>query len=102
MDNEASNSILNDLHTANVAHQLVPPNNHHSNIAERSMKTFLTHFISSLSSCDKNFPMHLWCRTFTQVQINLNLLRNSKTIPHIPTKYHLSGPFDFNKHLWLH
>ena len=50
IDNEAYNSILNDLQNENVDYQLVPPNNHRANMAERAMHTFKNHFISCLSA----------------------------------------------------
>ena len=46
IDNEASSSILNYLQNENVHYQLVPPNNHRANIAERAMQTFKIIFSS--------------------------------------------------------
>ena len=97
MDNEASLTIQNALQTNDVKFQLVPPNHHRANAAERAIQTFKNHFISCLATCEKNFPLHLWCRLLPQVQLTLNLLRNSNTIPHLSAECHLNGPFDFNK-----
>jgi len=96
MDNEASKAVQSTISNKEVRFQLVPPNNHRANAAERAIQTFKHHFISCLSTCDKNFPLHLWCRILPQVQLTLNLLRNSNTIPHISAECHLNGPFDFN------
>ena len=99
MDNEASQCVQNELSNHNMHFQLVPPNNHRANAAERAIQTFKNHFISCLSTCDKNFPLHLWCRILPQVQLILNLLRNSNTMPHLSAECHLNGPFDYNKTL---
>ena len=62
MDDEASKSVQSTISNKKMRFQLVPPNNHRANAAERAIQTFKHHFISCLSTCDKNFPLHLWCR----------------------------------------
>ena len=81
----------------NITFQLVPPNNHRANAAERAIQTFKNHFISCLSTCDDKFSLHLWCCILPQAQLTLNLLRNSNTLPHLSVECYLNGPFDFNK-----
>ena len=42
MDNEASTVFKMSITTININYQLVPPSNHRSNNAERSIQTFKT------------------------------------------------------------
>ena len=42
--------------------QLVPPDNHRRNLAERAIHTFKNHFKSVLAGADDSFPMRLWDR----------------------------------------
>ena len=44
LDNECSSAFKNVLHEANITFELVPPNQHRRNAAERAMRTFQTTF----------------------------------------------------------
>jgi hypothetical protein len=76
LDNESS-GVLERYLLAN--HQLilqkVPPNNHRANRAERAIQTYKNHMLSTLSTADKEFPLHLWDLILQQVNITVNLLR---------------------------
>jgi hypothetical protein len=66
---------LKHFFTANdVGYQLVLPNYHRRNAAERAIRTFKEHFVAGLSSVDPTFPLHLWDRLLPQAEITLNLL----------------------------
>ena len=41
-------------------YQLVPPNVHIINIAERAIHTFKAHFFAVLVGVDPNFPKYMW------------------------------------------
>ena len=43
-----------------ATYQLVPPNVHRRNIAERAMRTFKAHFLEILSGVDPEFPKFMW------------------------------------------
>ena len=45
-----------------VDYQLVTPGEHRCNAVERAIQTFKNHFIVSLCSTNKHFPLHLWDR----------------------------------------
>jgi hypothetical protein len=77
LDNEAS-TALKIFFTANdVAYQLVLPNYHRRNAAERAIRTFKEHFVTGISPVDPTFPLHLWDRLLPQADITLNFLRTS-------------------------
>jgi len=43
------------------------------------------------------FPSNLWDRLLTQIEITINLIRQSNATPNVSAFAHLSGPFDYNK-----
>ena len=61
LDNEASKEYhrhVTGIWTA--THQLVPPDVHRRNIAERAIHTFTAHFLSILAGIPPSFPNYLW------------------------------------------
>jgi len=96
MDNEASESLKTYLKDNGIKFQLVPPNQHRANAAERAIRTFKNHFISTLCSCDPGFPLHLWDRLLDQTIITLNLLRTSTINNRLSAYAQIHGLFDFN------
>ena len=68
-----------------------------TNAAERAIQTYKYHLISGLSSCDLNFPLHLWDRLIPHATLTLNLLRPSRINPRLSAEDQLNGAFDFNR-----
>ena len=60
LDNEASTVLQQFLRDQDVDFQLVLPNVHRQNAAERAIRTFKNHMIAGLCGTDPNFPLHLW------------------------------------------
>jgi hypothetical protein len=50
----------------NSKYQLVPPDNHRMNLAERAIQTFKNHFKAVIAGVDETFPMQLWDRLLPQ------------------------------------
>ena len=96
LDNEASAAFKEEI-KKNCTIQLVPPNNHRRNLAERAIQTFKNHFKSILAGVDDTFPMHLWDRLLPQTVLTLNLLRQSNVAPTVSAYQYVHGPFDYNK-----
>ena len=57
-----------------VQFQLVPPDMHRQNAAERAIITFKAHFLAILASVAPDFPRHLWDILLPQTEMTLNLL----------------------------
>ena len=72
--------------------QLVPPEDHRRNLAQRGIQTGKAHMISVLIGVDPNFPMHLWDRLLPGSEMQLNLLRQSNIVPTTSSYAHLWGP----------
>ena len=99
LDNEASAAFKTFLAQQKVDFQLVPPQNHRRNAAERAIQTFKNHFIAGLASTHREFPMHLWDCLLPQAIITLNLLRPSQWNPSLSAHQQLFGNFDYNRTL---
>ena len=78
-----------------MEYQLIPPDDHRRNIAEKAIQTWKYHFIAALSGTCSNFPLHLWCQTIPQMERQL-LLRQSNSNPKISTYAYLYGHHDYN------
>ena len=98
LDNQASMAYKTAIETSNMTYQLVPPNDHRRNMAEKAIQTFKNHFVSVLSGCAPTMPMHLWCQLLPQVELQLLLLRQSRVNPNMSAYAHLYGQHDYNKH----
>ena len=97
LDNECSDSLKEFMIAEHIDYQLVPPNVHRRNAAERAIRTFKNHFVAGLCSVDKDFPIKLWDRLVEHAVISLNLIRGSRINPAISAWEQIHGKFDFNR-----
>jgi hypothetical protein len=58
LDNEASEAFKTEI-SKNCKIQLVPPDTHRRNLAERAIQTFKSHFKAIIAGVDDSFPMRL-------------------------------------------
>ena len=80
----------------NVAYQLVPPDLHRRNAAERAIRKFKAHFLAILAGVATYFPRYLWDLLLPQTKITLKFLRQSIADPTISAWGCFSGPFNYN------
>ena len=97
LDNECPGGLKTFLWKTSAKFQLVPPYLHRTNAAERAIQTYKDYFISGLSSCDPNFPLHLWDRLIPNATLTLNLLLPSRLNPILSAEAQLNSAFDFNR-----
>jgi hypothetical protein len=97
LDNEASADLKKGLKKCGLDYQLVPPHVHRRNAAERAMRTFKSHLLAFLATCDPDFPVAEWDRLLFQAELTLNLLRSSRVNPRLSAHACLFGNFVFNK-----
>ena len=95
MDNEASAEFKKVIKKQSKL-QMVPPDSHRRNIAERAIQTFKNHFVAILSGVDAKFPMQLWCKLLPQTILTLNLMRQSNVAPKVSAYAYLHGEFSYN------
>ena len=98
LDNEISQEFKNAIKANQMKFQLVPPNDHRRNVAEKAIQVFKDHFISVLCGTDVSFPMQLWCQILRQAEHQLNLLRKSRVDPSKSAFEILYGKHDYNAH----
>jgi hypothetical protein len=98
-DNECSKAIKAYIKEQEAGIQLVEPDNHWVNAAERAIQTFKNHFIARLATVDKTFLMQLWDELLPQAQDTLSLLRTSRVNKRLSAYAVLEGPFNYNKTL---
>jgi hypothetical protein len=97
LDNEASADLKKGLNKCGLNCQLVPPHVHRRNAAERAARTFKSHLLAFLATCDPDFPVAEWDRPLFQAELTLNLLRSSRVNPRLSAHACLFGNFNFNK-----
>ena len=82
LDNEASVEYKRAIKKKwNANDQLVPPNKHRSNTAERAIRTFKAHFLSILAGVAPDSPRNLWDLLLPQTELTLNLLNQATLDP---------------------
>jgi hypothetical protein len=74
LDNQASAVYKKAISNLDMTYELVLPENHQHNMAEKAIQTFKDHFVSVLSGCAPTFPLHLRCQLLPQVEWQLLLL----------------------------
>ena len=80
LDSECSEDFKEAIKDNKMTYQLVPPDDHQQNITERAIQTAKSHIVSVLCGADPNFPMHLWDFLIPQMEIWLNLQRQSRMV----------------------
>jgi hypothetical protein len=78
--------------------QLVPPNSHRRNMAERAIRTWKGQFISVLCTTDSNYPFSQCNQLVPQAEMSLNMVRTSRANPYISAWTLLHGAYDFLAH----
>ena len=97
LDNKASKEyrrIIKQIWKANF--QLVPPDVHRHNAAERVIRTFKAHFLAILAGVDRAFPSSFWDTLLPQTKITLNLLRQATLAPEISALEYYNGPINYD------
>ena len=59
LDNKAYGAYKNKIQESGMTYQLVPPNEHRQNIAEKEIQTWKDHFIGVLSVTTAIFQMNI-------------------------------------------
>ena len=78
-----------------ASYQLVPPNIHRINVAEREIQTFKAHFLEVLVGVDPDFPKFMWDNMLVQTELTINLLRQANLNPRMSVLEYYNGSFDY-------
>ena len=90
-------TLKNAMDKYKTGYQLVPPDNHKRNIAERAIQTLKIHFKTILSTTDSYFPANQWYHLLPQAILTLNLLCSTRSNPDLSARAYLFGLFDYNR-----
>ncbi len=96
LDNECSKDFKQIIHKNQMTFQLVPPNDHQRNCAEKAIQTFKANFISILCRTDKESPLHLWSCLLPQAEDTLNMLHTAQLCSTVSAYTYLWGQHDYN------
>ena len=97
LDNEASTEYKRIIKSKwGLGYQFVPLRSHRINAAERAIRTFKAHFLSTLAVIAPIFPNKLWDLILPQTDLTLNLLSKSTLNPKISAWEYFQGLFDYN------
>eukprot|EP00804_Cyclotella_cryptica_P022894 CCRYP_005101-RA/>CCRYP_005101-RA protein AED:0.41 eAED:0.41 QI:0/-1/0/1/-1/1/1/0/240 len=97
MDNQCSKAVEKYIRSTNATIQLVNPDDHRVNAAERAIQTWKEHWLSGMGTLNPTCPIQLWCQFIEQGQDILNLLRVSRVNPKLSAYAVLEGQFNFDK-----
>eukprot|EP00804_Cyclotella_cryptica_P004439 CCRYP_006849-RA/>CCRYP_006849-RA protein AED:0.22 eAED:0.22 QI:0/-1/0/1/-1/1/1/0/209 len=97
MDNQCSKAVEKYIRSTKATIQLVNPDDHRVNAAERAIQTWKEHWLSGMGTLDPTCPIQLWCQFIEQGQNTLNLLRVSRVNPKLSAYAILEGQFNFDK-----
>ena len=98
LDNETSTAFEDHLKKNDIKVDLVPPNQHRRNKAERAIRTFKNHFIALMAGVDPAFPMCAWNELLEHAEITVNLLRKCPAHPRLSAWEGLNGAYDYDAH----
>jgi hypothetical protein len=96
LDNEISKAYKTEIQATSMTYQLVPPDDHRCNMAEKTIQTWKDHFVGVLSGTSDTFPLHLWCQALPQMERQLLLLWQSNTNPKVSAYAHVYGQHNYN------
>ena len=94
LNNEVSQTYKNYIRDSGISYQLVPPDDHRRNIAERAIQTWKNHFVVVISGTAATLPLHLWCQAIPQAERQLMLFSMSNFNPKISSYAHVYGQHD--------
>ncbi len=61
LNNQASAEYKAAIEASGMTYELVPPEEHQHNMAEKAIQTFKDHFVGVLSGYAPSMPIHPWC-----------------------------------------
>ncbi len=95
LDNECSDNFKKCITKNKMTWELVLPDCHRRNMAERAIQTFKNHFVSILSGVDDRFPLSLWYHLVRPAELTVNLLQQSNVAPKISAYAHVHGQHNY-------
>ena len=96
LDNKLSAAYSTKTCDTHITFQLVPPDDHRRNLAERAIQTWKDHLVDVLSGKDETFRLYLWCQAIPQAEHQLLLLQQYHLNPKVSAYAHVYGAQNYN------
>jgi len=97
LDNKTSKEVENFIIETNTTFQYTPPDMHHTNTAERAIRTWKNLFVAIRAGTPSTYSLSKRCKDLEQTDIMLNMLRPCTTNPLLSAYEALKGMFSFNR-----
>ena len=81
IDNKIPASQRTEIKATNTTFQIVPPDDHHRNLADKAIHIWKDHFIGVMRDTGAYSPIHLLCQEIPQAERKLLLPRQSNVNP---------------------
>ena len=98
LDNKCSEEYKQAIADNGMEHELVPKGQHRRNIAEKAIQTWKAHAIGVFSGMSNKCPLAIWDLLLQQIDMQVNLLRQSNVAPKISAWAQMHGDHNFNRH----
>ena len=97
LDNKVSKEYCRVItQTRKATLQLVPPDVHRRNAAERAIRTFKAEFLAIIAGLDRDFSSSLWDTLLTQTELTLNILLQVTLAPDISAWEYYNSPINYD------
>ena len=91
LDNEMSSEFKEAVRMNDMEYELFPKGQHRRNIAEKAIQTWKAHAISVFSGMDSKCLLFLWDLMLDQIDMQVNMLRQSNVTPKVSAFAPLNG-----------
>ncbi|KAL7476897.1 hypothetical protein ACHAW6_002726 [Cyclotella cf. meneghiniana] len=100
LENEISTAMKDLIQdTYKMTLEVVPPGYHRCSATKVVIRNFKSNFLIILARVLDDFLLKQWDKLLPQMEIALNLLRQSNAMSMVSAYAHLNGPFDYNNML---
>jgi hypothetical protein len=96
LDNETSKDVEEFIADNNATHQYTPPDMHHTNPAERAIRTWKNHFVAIRAGTPSTYRLSNWCKDLEQTDITLNMMRPCTQNLKLSAHEAMEGMFSFD------
>ena len=100
MDNKCSKAVQTFIKSTGADIQLVNPDDHRVNAAERAIQTWKNHWIAGMGTLDPKCPIQLWCQFIEQGQDTLTCCEYHASIQNSLCMQYWKDSLTSIKHHW--
>ena len=95
LGNKDSSAYKEENRKSGITYQLVLPDEHWRNLAEKAIQTWKDNFIGVICGMEASLPMYLWYHLTPQAERKLILLRKAYSNPNLSLYANLHSPHEY-------